>query len=729
MGKKTESNSPALEDASTGDSLDAMGVDRAGVDGDTTPFHPDAPPNPLELARSAYETSTRYMESSLRQQWERNERAFQGRHPSGSKYMSDNYRTRSALYRPKTRHMIRQGEAHIAASYFTNEDVISIKPANATSKEKSAAADLMSQILAHRLTTANPRVAVPWFMTVVGAYQDAAKYGVVISKQWWEYVERVEMTPMMDPMTGIPMADDDGTPMMTESSTVLIDRPRVDLFPPEMVRIDPAADWRDPANSSPYLILIHPLYVMEVERRMIDGDRPWKNVARTALKAAGRDQSWDSTRRGREPDRTDAKEADSTVDEFSIVFCHENFVKWGGRDWVWWTAGTQELLSDPVPVEEEYRHARNGERPVAIGSLLIETHKTFPAGKPQLVQGLQQEINEIANLRIDNVKLAMNKRFLVRRGSQTDLRSLLRSSPGSVTMVNDTTNDVKEIDVKDVTGSSFQEQDRLNADFDDIAGIVSPGTVQTNRRMNETVGGMQLLSGAANSIGELDIRVFTETWAEPVLRQMIAMEAHYENDTTVIALAAEKARIFDRYGVDSITDVMLDSDLIVRANVGIGATDPTQKINKITAAAKIIKDVIGERALPFLDVGEFLKEVFGPLGYRDGSRFFNFGEQDPLVAMLMKELEQAREMIDKRIIDAEAKKEVARLVSIGRILSSQIETEGASRDTETKALANMWGEQSKLAAGEKKSVRDSNVAMLSNMMKQRADAERGPAAE
>ena len=81
----------------------------------------------------------------------------------------------------------------------------------------------------------------------------------------------------------------------------------------------------------------------------------------------------------------------------------------------------------------------------------------------------------------------------------------------------------------------------LNVDFDELAGVFSPSSVQTNRQLNETVGGMQMLQGGTNATTEFDLRVWVETWAEPALRQMCALIKHYESDKTAIAIAGETA--------------------------------------------------------------------------------------------------------------------------------------------------------------------------------------------
>jgi hypothetical protein len=132
---------------------------------------------------------------------------------------------------------------------------------------------------------------------------------------------------------------------------------------------------------------------------------------------------------------------------------------------------------------------------------------------------LQRETNETVNQRRDNVSLVLNKRYMVKRGADVDVQSLVRNVAGGVTMANNPEQDVREMEWNDVTASSYQEQDRLNVDFDELTGNFSSSSVMTNRKLNETVGGMQMLSGGANQLTEYLIRTLVETWVEPVLRQ------------------------------------------------------------------------------------------------------------------------------------------------------------------------------------------------------------------
>lgn len=691
MVKRKEPFTAALEDGSIGDSDDRRygGLDsrlpkdvrgRQQEESQAGEDHPDW----IQLARDSYRDSSDFMDSGLRAQWERNQRSFNSQHPSGSKYLSDAFKNRTKLFRPKTRAAMRQAEAALAASYFSNEDVLAVKAVDESNSMQVASAAVHKELIQYRITTPSPRVALPWFMTAVGAFQDAQKYGCVFSKQSWEYRYRTEeeLVPSLDDY-GMPVYGEEGEPVfeVREKIVVIRDKPRIDIIPPENIRIDRASDWRDPINSSPYLIIEWPMYIQDVERLMNEdnpktGQPKFNSLSRSELKSAKRGVEWDSTRQQREGNRQDSKESETTIDEYHVVWVNENFVQWGGRDWVYYTAGTEYMLSEPKPIEEVYPYCDQGDRPVVMGIGLIETNKIYPAGKPELTQSLQSETNDVANLRLDNVKLALNKRYLVRRGRQVDLKSILRNSPGSVTLVTDVESDVKAFETRDVTGSAYQEQDRINVDFDEIAGNFSAGTVQTNRKLNETVGGMEILAGAAGSIGELDLRVFTVTWTEPVLRQVVRMEQEYETDEVILAVAGGRAELMQKFGLNTINDELLRQDLVVRLNVGIGATDPMQRLEKFKIGAGLIAEMFGDTIIQKVNDEEVIKEIFGTLGFRDGSRFFKFGEPGPDIVMLKRQIEDLQRQVDMKEASTRADVQTAQITADSRLRQTVIEVQG-----------------------------------------------------
>jgi hypothetical protein len=218
-----------------------------------------------------------------------------------------------------------------------------------TIPRSSASAEILKELLQYRLT----KSGIPWFLTLIGGYQDAQVQGLVCSYQYWEF-----------------------------NAAKKIDRPCVKLRPIENIRFDPSADWTDPVNTSPYFIDMIPMYVKDVKARskMIDpktGQPRWAPMTDGQLLAASSQYS-EIVRLQREQGRVDPNSARTGITAYTIVWVHRNIVEVDDRDFVFYTLGNGiGMLTEPVPIERVYR---TGKRPYCIGYSVIETHKNFPPG-------------------------------------------------------------------------------------------------------------------------------------------------------------------------------------------------------------------------------------------------------------------------------------------------------------------------------------------------------------
>lgn len=587
----------------------------------------------LTLAQEAAQASCSYFDTAVRAQIEADIRQFNGVHPKGSKYLHEAYRSRSRFFKPKTRAAIRKNEAIAAEAFFSSEDVLSIKPEDDSNPKQRASADFWRHAIQYRLTR-----SIPWFLIVNGAYQETQVNGIVVSYQYWDF-----------------------------NAKKGIDRPCIDIRPVENFRFDPNARWYDPIGTSPYLIDMIPMYVKDVRARMDKpdprtGEPRWKKYEDSELLAATRPYS-DSVRLEREQGRPDPANEVTAITNFTIVWVHRNIIEDEGEDYVYYTLGTTRLLSDPVPLKQVYWHGR---RPYVMGQCMIEVHKLYPGGVPRISRDSQGEINEIGNQRIDNVRFAMNKRYFAKRGAQVDLRSLTRNAVSSVTLMNDVEKDVKVVETQDVTGSAYQEQDRLSLDFDDLVGGFSQSSVQNSRAVGETVGGLNIYTRVANQVNGYQLRTFVETWAEPVLRQLVQLEQYYESDEVIIALAGRKANLIEKYGINEVTDDLLIQELTLNVNVGMGATNPQDKVNNLLLGFRAVKEILDGGLIERYggDVAELLKEVFGAVGYKDGARFFpDMEQQDPAITGLQGQIQELQRAIDAKhppeLLAAQVKKVLA----------------------------------------------------------------------
>lgn len=616
-------------------------------------------PDWLQLARDSYSVSTQYFDASVRPEVEAAIRQFQGVHGPGSKYSSDAYRGRSRLYRPKTRATIRKNEATAAEALFSTYDVINLRPEDDTNPMAHVCSDVMQALMQYRLTK-----SIPWFHLAMASYQEAQVAGYVISKQYWDF----------RPSRGI-------------------DKPCIDMIPPENFRLDSGANWQDPVNTSPYTHHLMPMYVKDVKARSqsINGLVPkWKSLNDAQIMAALKPYG-DTTRLLREGQRTDPANNSSPISDFAVVWVHEVIMEWNGRDYVYHTLGTEVLLDEPKPIEQVYW---TGDRPYVVGIAVVESHRNNPSGVARITRDVQAEINEVANGRMDNVKYALNPRHLVRRDRQVDLRALIsRNVPGSAVLVSDTETDVRTMEIPDVTASSYQEQDRLNLDFDDMAGAFSGSSVQSNRKLNETVGGMNILTTNANQISGYQLRTWVETWVEPVLRQLLKLERHYETDDKILALAGKQAQIY-KQGFKVITDEMMMQDLVLNVAIGMGATNPQDQVQNFMNAMTSLHQLLSDGVLQQynLNVQEVVKEIFGKLGYRDGSRFFGtMDQEDPRIAELQGQVQQLQQQLDQKqpqeLVEAQVMKIYAEIEKMRSDVMSAGATAAAAAVTAAETVA------------------------------------------
>ena len=590
----------------------------------------------LRIAREAYEESSDWVDSNLREQWEKSISLFNSQHPPGSKYNTGAYEKRSRFFRPKTRTAVRNLQSAMAVAFFTNEDVVSVQPRNPNDMEQVAAASVSQSIMQYRLTN-----TVPWFQTMSAALQDAAVQGVCVSHQYWDYEEQEESYINVDSANRAIM-DEEGKPVLSTQKTSIKDKPVIDLISPENIRIDPAADWHDPIESSPYIIHLIPMYIQDVQQKIKEGE--WIDIPIGELLASDSDDSDNSTRLVRDEPREDRLDNDAgygETDSYKIVWVHKNIIKKEGIDWCYFTAGTDAMLSEPKPLQEIYPWLRNGERPYVMGYTNVEAHRIYPAGTVELTQELQAAANDIWNQRFDNVRLAMNKRYHIRRDRNIDLDALFRSVPGGAVEMDDPDSDVRVIDTRDVTGSAYAEQDRINMDFDELQGNFSTSTVQGARSLNETVGGMSLMANNSGTVTEYVLRTFSETWVERVLKQLMRLEQYYETDEVILELAGDAAAQVNEQYQGSVDD-LLKYEVLLKVNVGISATDPLRRVQNLVSGIQMLGELPG--FAESLNVPEVVKEVFGQLGYKDGERFVKM-EENPEVAQLMAQMEEMQAYI------------------------------------------------------------------------------------
>jgi hypothetical protein len=675
----------------------------------------DAPTEfkPIQCFKDNIRRSREYQGQKLTTPWARNYRAFANRHMNGSKYETLRYRNRSKIFKGKTRTAVRKNDATAAASMFSTEDVVSITPERSSDKLQASAAKFLHAALNYRLDRSNKWAGPNWFLTAMGARQDSQITGICVTKQYWEYEEKtvpraVEIVsqeivlddagmPMTDWMTGQPVMQDVIEEGIVDEVVVARDRLMIVNIPAEHAYMDFSADWRDPIQEGGFFIAAFPTRLDDVEHiiagqseRNVMGGKAWRSdIDLSQLRAAKteKERQSASVRRAREQG-TDPYETARQGDNNDVIWLYECFYRMAGEDWHWWMLGENTLLSDPIPVEEAYP-AHGGDRPYVRGVGALEAHRVYPMAPVESWQQAQQEINDITNLSLDALKMGISPITKIKKGRGVDLKAVQNRGPDASILVSEP-DDVTFDRAPAPPSDSVAYVNILSNDFDDLAGVFSQSSVQSNRQLNETVGGMQLLSMNAGALTEYDLRVWVETWAEPCLAQCVKLIRYYESDEIVIAVAGENAGLIEnidmeveegldpeeqsqaepveqpvRIGIEEVLGQLDDAQVSVKINVGIGALNSDQRLGKLMGAVKGTLEMMplleAEGTTP--NASAMAQELWGLSGYKDADRFFTRkkkGEEGPPPE------------IQKAMLDQKGKAEIAQMNNDTKIQIEQM---------------------------------------------------------
>ncbi len=498
---------------------------------------------------------------------------------------------------------------------FSTLDLTSVTATNESDPLQIVSAEINQNLLQHRLVK-----TIPWFLTTIGAWQDTFNYGICISYQYWNFQTRNRLTD-----TGA-LDGETGGPSYKRDIEIIKDEPAIDLIPVENFRFSQAADWRDVVGTSPFLERLIPLTLEEVRERMDmedpkTGKPKWRKYSDQQILSASTSQTEEEALRQQRmgKNRADPHERTGLPDDYQTIWCREYIMRDGGIDWVFYTIGHGLMLTDPVEIDEVYFH---GKRPFTVGFSVVEAHKCIPTSRNELIAPIQVTMNRMTNQRLDNVDLVLNKRYFMRRGQNIDTRALMRNTPGGGVYMDDPENDVKVVSTQDVTSSSYEEHNRLSNEVDELAGNFSPSSVQSNRQLNETVGGMQMLSLSSDDITEYAITTFINTWVEPTLRQIMQLEQAYETDQVVLGIAANKSKHYQRTNLQGdIPEQLLTQNLNLSVDAGAAATDPTQKADKLVRSLGHLLQLMPELRVR-LNPDPIIKKVLAGAGERNGEQFF-----------------------------------------------------------------------------------------------------------
>lgn len=162
----------------------------------------------------------------------------------------------------------------------------------------------------------------------------------------------------------------------------------------------------------------------------------------------------------------------------------------------------------------------------------IPCGQTYGKGIAQLIEGLQEEGNEIRNLRVDNVNLTMNKILVVVEKFLRDPKEV-RSAPGAIIRLkgNEVTNanqGVFPLEIPPVDIGGFRETAEIERQIENTTAANRVTTSGTPTGGNETLGGMELARQAAYDRFSVYAYLIGLTLKKAVMK---IMELSYQNSS------------------------------------------------------------------------------------------------------------------------------------------------------------------------------------------------------
>lgn len=266
-----------------------------------------------------------------------------------------------------------------------------------------------------------------------------------------------------------------------------------------------------------------------------------------------------------------------------------------------WTISTRignSLPRDNMPL--------NDGLPIFVGNILpthvrqdeLDIVRVYGQSPIDTLLPLQSEMNFLRNQINDAVRQSLDPKMMAREGAILDPMALKRG-PGSIIKVNDL-NGIKELDSPNIQEAMALVQ-QTDLEMQETSGITSYNTGTDSAKLNDTATGISIISSEANQKLEQYIRAFNETCFEPMMWHMALLIWRYGDD-----------RFFD--GINIARDE--DPALYVHAQTGLGATNPTQKLNAIREAMPALAQ-LGEP----MGMRKLMREYLGALGIKNTEEY------------------------------------------------------------------------------------------------------------
>jgi hypothetical protein len=418
------------------------------------------------------------------------------------------------------------------------------------------------------------------------------------------------------------------------------DRPTFVLYPPEQVFPDMIAQT---PKAMQYVIFVNYLTKNEIEELGYDEDYDIDDlkpiaIPSNAVKAARFAGQRDPLASVQEnyypsPDKLSTQEKGSFQDRYEVW---EVFWKEEGK--IKFAVSSRDEVFMKKPIDSPFG---NDYLPVVTGTCLIEAHKLIGEGFPEPLEGPQENLNHVLNMRLDELALAMNPMNIVNRYANVDLQSLVNVRPGGIALADDAKDAVERLKIADVTASAYAESAAIEQQMDEIS-MVTPGKQGLGRESKATVA--QINQAEANAKIDLVVAIVGVTFINNFYYMLTNMIQRFETDKKIFRVANEPLRMdgslnpleedildIDDFEADIILEVGLDKvSRSLQIQQKLLVADKMIMANQSTVGLMGIPGAVPQGGVKFFNITKYMEEIFPDIGVKNFREFYFYtGQPQP----------------------------------------------------------------------------------------------------
>lgn len=478
----------------------------------------------------------------------------------------------------------------LSMEMFQDPDSISFTNNSALDPDKDFASGILTQDFIYRSSGQNGMF--PFFTWHQVSSLAGAVDGLEAAMVWWRYeaykTPRTDYTYMGQPVDKsvydqyAKLMPGSFAKVKAEDTTVVTDTWWIDqLEPGKDILWDPTVGLLD-VELGQFVLVRLQKSIDQIQALATAGVLDASKVTADELKKYQKPSASNSIVLSRGADRTIDNGKDVDLKDHNTVELEVFFYKEGCRWYVAFSLGQFAVeVGAGKPVNEVFFGGRNVHvLPVSVGYNKPKLLEQVGWAIPELISPLEDEHTNHRNNVNDAAKIAIQGRWWMDEGGDTNIDNLLNSR----VVYGKEGVDFGKLDTNMEIISSMRADDTLNAEINELipAGLQSGARGVVPKGTNKTLGATQM--GKMESDEKLGVQIVTrnQTFFYKVMYLIAQLTIAFETNETVLAIAGNKQgtrmpTVMTASGKEVMDISVLDFDVTVKINAGLGSAPRYQK--------------------------------------------------------------------------------------------------------------------------------------------------------